>query len=95
MLLTYFMEGPIESYTDLLRNDAPRFLEYRRRMIERGIFKMPVNLKRNHISYSHTDAHIDRTLEMAEGVLKEMFGAPARQKAEGSGIVDSRLPIAD
>ena len=80
VFLTYFMEGPIESYTDLLRNDTARFLDYRRRMIERGIFKMPVNLKRNHISYSHTDAHIDRTLEAAEGVLKEMFGAPARRR---------------
>ncbi len=81
MFLTYFMEGAIESYTDLLRNDVPRFLEYRRRMVERGIFKMPANLKRNHMSYSH--AHIDRTLETAEDVLKEMFGAPARRKAEG------------
>jgi glutamate-1-semialdehyde 2,1-aminomutase len=79
VFLTYFMEGPIESYTDLLRNATSRFLDYRRRMIERGIFKMPVNLKRNHISYSHTDAHIERTLEVAEDVLKEMFRAAARQ----------------
>ena len=80
VFLTYFMEGPIESYTDLLRNDAARFVAYRRRMIERGIFKIPVNLKRSHISYSHTDAHIDRTLEMAEDVLKEIFSAPARMR---------------
>jgi glutamate-1-semialdehyde 2,1-aminomutase len=80
VFLTYFMEGPIESYTDLLRNDAGRFVEYRRRMIERGIFKMPVNLKRNHVSYSHSDAHIDRTLEVAEDVLTEMLGAHGRQK---------------
>jgi glutamate-1-semialdehyde 2,1-aminomutase len=78
VFLTYFLEPPVESYIDLLRNDAARFLDYRRRMIERGILKMPVNLKRGHISYSHTDAHIDRTLEAAEDVLKEMFGAPAR-----------------
>jgi glutamate-1-semialdehyde 2,1-aminomutase len=76
VFLTYFMEGPIDSYTDLLRNDAARFLAYRRRMIERGIFKMPVNLKRGHISYSHTEAHIDRTLETAEDVLKEIFSGP-------------------
>jgi glutamate-1-semialdehyde 2,1-aminomutase len=80
VFLTYFMEGPIESYTDLLRNDAAGFLAYRRRMIERGIFKMPVNLKRSHISYSHTGAHVDRTLEVAEDVLKAMFGAPNRRR---------------
>lgn len=81
VFLTYFMEGPIENYSDLLRNDEARFVEYRRKLIERGIFKMPVNLKRNHVSYAHTDAHIDRTLEVCEDVLREMFIAPARAGA--------------
>jgi len=75
VFLSYFMEGPIQSYSDLLRNDAARFVEYRRRLIDRGIFKIPMNLKRNHVSYAHTDAHVDRTLETCEDVLKEMFGA--------------------
>ena len=74
VFLTYFMDGPVENYSDLLRNDATRFVDYRRRLIERGIFKMPVNLKRNHVSYAHTDAHVDRTLEACEEVLKEMSG---------------------
>lgn len=84
VFLTYFMEGPIASYSDLLRNDAARFVEYRRRLIERGIFKMPLNLKRNHVSYAHTDAHVDRTLEACEDVLKEMFGSSARRPASQS-----------
>jgi glutamate-1-semialdehyde 2,1-aminomutase len=84
IFLTYFMEGPIESYADLLRNDVARFVEYRRRLIERGVFKMPLNLKRNHVSYAHTDAHVDRTLEACEDVLKEMFGSPARRPASQS-----------
>jgi len=70
IFLTYFMDGAIRNYTDLLRNDARRFVDYRRQLIDRGIFKMPVNLKRNHISYSHTDAHIDQTLQACEDVLK-------------------------
>ena len=74
IFLTYFMDGPIQDYRDLLRNDAGRFIEYRRRLIERGIFKMPANLKRSHVSYSHTEAHIDRTLEVCESVLKDMAG---------------------
>jgi glutamate-1-semialdehyde 2,1-aminomutase len=67
------MDGPVEGYTDLLRNDATRFVEYQRRLIDRGIFTMPLNLKRDHVSYSHTDARIDRTLEACEEVLTEMF----------------------
>jgi glutamate-1-semialdehyde 2,1-aminomutase len=74
IFLTYFMEGPIENYSDLLRNDAARYVEYRQRLIERGIFKMPANLKRAHVSYSHTEAQVDNTLEACDGVLKEMFG---------------------
>lgn len=81
VFLTYFLEKAPENYSDLLANDAERFVEYRRRLIERGIYKIPLNLKRNHVSYSHTDAHVDRTLEECEDVLKEMFGKPARRGA--------------
>lgn len=72
VFVTYFMSGPINNYTDLLRNDANKFVNYRRKMIERGIYKLPVNLKRNHISLAHTAADIDRTLDAADAVLKEM-----------------------
>ena len=70
VFLTYFMEPPIENYTDLLRNDAERFVAYRLKMLERGIFKLPMNLKRNHVSASHTDEDIDKTLEAAEECLR-------------------------
>jgi glutamate-1-semialdehyde 2,1-aminomutase len=56
----------------LKHNDADFYVRYRRKLIERGIFKMPMNIKRNHISYSHTDHEIDTTLEAIEDVLKEM-----------------------
>jgi len=72
VFLTYFMSGPINNYTDLLRNNVDKFVAYRRKMIEHGIYKLPVNLKRNHISLSHTQADIDQTLETAEAVLKQM-----------------------
>jgi glutamate-1-semialdehyde 2,1-aminomutase len=70
--VTYFMAPPVENYADLLRNDAQKFVTYRRKLIERGIYKLPVNLKRNHISLAHTEADIDETLAVAEAVLKEM-----------------------
>ncbi len=81
IFVTYLMEGPAETYTDLLANDAGKFIEYRRRLMDRGIFKMPTNLKRAHISYAHTEADIDRSLEAAEDVLKEMSGARAPSPA--------------
>jgi glutamate-1-semialdehyde 2,1-aminomutase len=73
IFVTYFAPGPFENYNDCLRNDAARFINYRRRLIARGVFEMPSNLKRGHVSYSHTEADIDRTLQVTEDVVMEMF----------------------
>ncbi len=44
-------------------------------MAERGVFMVPVALKRNHVSAAHTDADIDHTLELAREVLRELPAA--------------------
>jgi glutamate-1-semialdehyde 2,1-aminomutase len=69
VFVPYFMEGPIETYTDLLRNHNTRDVWFRRTMCEHGIFMIPTALKRNHVSAAHTDADIDLTLETARHVL--------------------------
>jgi glutamate-1-semialdehyde 2,1-aminomutase len=68
------MEGPIESYSDLLRNDAALFVEYRRRLLDCGVFEMPANLRRCHLSFAHTEEHVDRLLEASEEVLRKITG---------------------
>ncbi|MCC2684744.1 MAG: glutamate-semialdehyde--aminomutase [Paenibacillaceae bacterium] len=68
---TYFMNFEPTNYTDLQHNDAAKYIRYRQKLLEKGIFKLPMNLKRNHISYSHTDADIERTLMIIEQVLQE------------------------
>ncbi|MGI8785140.1 MAG: aspartate aminotransferase family protein [Acidobacteriota bacterium] len=82
VFLTYFMEGEIRNYTDLMRNDQELFVAYRRALLKEGIFKLPMNLKRNHISYAHTGAHIDRTLEACRKVLKSMTSGGAASVGE-------------
>lgn len=72
VFVLYFMEPPVETYTDLLCNDTDKDLQFRRGMIERGCFFLPLPLKRNHISSAHTDEDIARTLQAAEDVLKKM-----------------------
>lgn len=69
---TYFMDFEPKHYAELQHNDAEFYVAYRKKLMEKGIFKLPMNLKRNHISYSHTQADIDYTLEMIETVLKEL-----------------------
>lgn len=70
VFVPYFMEGPIENYTDLLRNNTERDTAFRQGMCERGIFMLPTALKRNHVSAAHTRADIDRTLEASRDVLR-------------------------
>ena len=64
-----FMEGPLETYDDVLRNDDELFGRYRRELIKRGVFEMPESLGRSHISVSHTEDDVDRSLAAAEEAL--------------------------
>ena len=64
-----------------LDNDAALYVRYRQELLKRGVFEMPMNLKRNHISFSHTDADIDVALEAAEDAMQATFAARASNKA--------------
>src|SRR5206468_10127503 len=41
VFVTYFLEGPVESYDELLRNDVDLFTAYRRELMKHGIFALP------------------------------------------------------
>lgn len=72
VFVTYFMSGGLPlSYADLLANDVDLFVGYRRNLLQHGYFELPLNLKRSHISYAHTDADIDGYLEAARLALSE------------------------
>ena len=72
VFVPYFMSGSIARYADLLRNNTEADTMFRGEMVKRGIFMLPLAMKRNHISGAHTEADIDHTLNVAEDVLKEM-----------------------
>ncbi len=69
IFLSYFLEGPVERYDDLLRNDVDLFIGYRRELMKDGIFELPLNLKRSHFSYAHTEEDVDRLLAATEGAV--------------------------
>jgi glutamate-1-semialdehyde 2,1-aminomutase len=69
-----FMEGPLRSYEDVLRNDADLFGRYRRELVARAVFEMPESLGRSHISASHTEADIGRSLGVAQDALRAALG---------------------
>ncbi|WP_208810767.1 aspartate aminotransferase family protein [Micromonospora echinofusca] len=105
VFVSYFMSGPVpRTYDDLLRNDAGMFIGYRRRLPEHGIFELPLNLKRSHISYAHTDADVDRLLEatraavadtLAAGGVTELAGTATMGGAQaGTATMGGALPNA-
>ena len=72
VVVLYFMEPPVRSYTDLLRCDGAKYVAFHRGMIEHGCFMLPMNLKRINLSAAHTEEDIDRTLEAADVVLAHL-----------------------
>ncbi|RGC65280.1 Glutamate-1-semialdehyde 2,1-aminomutase [Micromonospora sp. MW-13] len=94
VFVTYFMPGPApRNYDDLLRNDAGMFIGYRRRMPEHGIFELPLNLKRNHISYAHTDADIDHLVEATRAAVRDTLAAGGVTELAGTATMGGAAPV--
>jgi len=75
VFVTYFLEGEPTSYDDLLANDVDLFTGYRRELMKHGIFELPLNLKRSHFSYAHTDDDVDRLIEATEVAVSAVLAA--------------------
>jgi len=75
VFVSYFLEEPVVSYDDLLRNDVDLFVGYRRELMKEGIFELPLNLKRSHFSYAHTDEDVDRLVAGTEAAVTRYLEA--------------------
>jgi glutamate-1-semialdehyde 2,1-aminomutase len=79
--VTYFMDGAAENYDALLRNDVELFVGYRLELLKDGIFELPLNLKRNHISYAHTEADVDHLIACTARAVTRALGDRSRLAA--------------
>lgn len=73
VFVTYFMDGPVNDYRDLLRNDAELFTQYRVEQLADGVLEVPLNLKRSNLSYAHTEDDIDRLLTATERSVRAVL----------------------
>ena len=92
VFLTYFLEGPVHSYEDLLNNDDRQQVRYRQLLLKEGIFKLPMSLKRSHIGGAHTEEDIDRTLSAAEDAFRRLVHGESRPVALQSVGTESGEP---
>lgn len=93
VFVSYFLPGPPpRGYADLLANDAALFVGYRRRLLEHGVFELPLNLKRSHLSYAHTDADVDRLLEATEAAVVAALADGGAEDLAGARTMGGAAP---
>ena len=67
----YFSKALPQDLHDVLNNTDMEFdLKYRKQLIENGIYHIPIACKQGSVSYAHTAADIDKTLDITRSVLK-------------------------
>lgn len=59
-----------ESYEDVVPNDDALQIAFAHRLLELDVFEMPARHRRNHMTFSHTKADIDLSLEADRDALK-------------------------
>lgn len=69
----YFCEKHPQDVHDILHHHDFDFdLKFRRALIEKGIYHIPIACKQGSVSYAHTQEDIDKTLDMTWEVLNEI-----------------------
>lgn len=69
--ITYFTDGQLTNWRDVLQQDQERFEAFRKGMVDRGFLMTPM-IRRNYISGSHTEEDMRRTVEAAEDTLRDI-----------------------
>jgi glutamate-1-semialdehyde 2,1-aminomutase len=75
VFVTYFVDHPVRDYGDLVDNDVDLFTGLRLAQMEHGVFELPLNLKRSHFSYAHTDDDVDKLLGATEAAWRDLKGS--------------------
>jgi glutamate-1-semialdehyde 2,1-aminomutase len=75
VFVTYFLDGPVRNYEDLLENDADLFVRLRLAEMDHGVFELPLNLKRSHFSYAHAEGDVDTLLRATEAAWHDVRGS--------------------
>jgi glutamate-1-semialdehyde 2,1-aminomutase len=71
---TYFTSKFPRDLHEILENHDFEFdIKYRKALIEKGVYHIPIPCKQGSISYSHSEEDIDLTLEITESILKDLL----------------------
>jgi glutamate-1-semialdehyde 2,1-aminomutase len=71
LLTPFFVDAPVRDYDSALRADTDAYGRFFRGMLARGIYPPPSQFEAWFISAAHTERDIARTVEAAEGAMRE------------------------
>ena len=72
MLTAFFTDQPVTDYSSAKTSDTERYAAYFRGMLERGVYIAPSQFEAAFLSLAHSDADIDRTLEVGREALRTL-----------------------
>jgi glutamate-1-semialdehyde 2,1-aminomutase len=65
MATLFFRPGPVRNFEEASASDLPRYGDFFRHLLERGIYVAPSQFEALFVSTAHGDAEVDRTVEAA------------------------------
>ena len=68
----FFNEGPVRNYVDATRSDTDRYAKFFWGMLKRGVYFAPSQYEACFMSSAHTLDNINRTLDAAKEVFREL-----------------------
>ena len=68
----FFTEGPVQCFADVQKSDLDLFRRYFLGMLDEGIYLAPSQFEAIFVSAAHTESDIDRTVDAARKVFKNL-----------------------
>jgi len=68
----FFTDGPVNNFNDASKSDLKKFARWHRMMLERGVYLAPSQYEAGFTSLAHTEADIDKTLEIVREVMSKL-----------------------
>jgi glutamate-1-semialdehyde 2,1-aminomutase len=73
MLTAFFSDGPVTSWDTAKQTDTSRYGRFFRAMLEEGVYLAPSQFECAFVSYAHSDAEIERTVEAARRAMRSLL----------------------
>jgi glutamate-1-semialdehyde 2,1-aminomutase len=72
MFTGFFTPKPVDTLAQVEKSDTAKYRKYFHAMLNRGVYLAPSQFEAGFVSLAHTEADIDRTVEVAQAALKNL-----------------------